>query len=269
MTWESLRETPPWEWPEDMGARILDALGNPRVEETDRRIAAELAGDLGVIDDTIARVLLSIAQDAEESLELRTNAAISLGPVLEYADTESFEDPDAVPITQDAFERVQDTLRRLYHDGGAPPELRRHVLESAVRSPLDWHAGAVHAAYLSDDPEWKLSAVFCMCFVSGFVEQILESLESDDEQVHYHAVCAAGAWQIGAAWTHVRGLFDADEIDKDLLLAAIDAAASIRPAEAQPLLEELCESDDEEVAETAHEALLMATACLESELDED
>jgi hypothetical protein len=45
-----------------------------------------------------------------------------------------------------------------------------------------------------------------------------------------------------------------------LLLAAIGAVGSIRPAEAGQVLLDLSESDDEEIAEAATDAMVMADA---------
>ena len=59
------------------------------------------------------------------------------------------------------------------------------------------------AAYSSDDEDWKLTAVFAMRSVRGFDGQILEALESENEDIHYEAVCAAGNWELEAAWSHV------------------------------------------------------------------
>jgi hypothetical protein len=52
------------------------------------------------------------------------------------------------------------------------------VLEASVRAPQDWHLDAIREAYSSTDEAWSLTAVFCMRFVRGFNEQILEALES-------------------------------------------------------------------------------------------
>jgi hypothetical protein len=52
-------------------------------------------------------------------------------------------------------------------------------------------------------------------------------------------------------------------------LAAIDAAANIRPLEAGPLLLDLTDSDDEDIVEAAHEALAMAAALFQDEFDDD
>jgi hypothetical protein len=63
-------------------------------------------------------------------------------------------------------------------------------------------------------------------FVWNYLEifdQILEALEAENQYIHYQAVCAAGNWEVGAAWSHIVGLITAEETDKYLLLAAIEA----------------------------------------------
>ena len=62
-----------------------------------------------------------------------------------------------------------------------------------------------------------------------FKDQILEALKADNQYIHYQAVCAAGNWEVDATWSHIAGLITAEETDKDLLLATIEAVASSRP----------------------------------------
>jgi hypothetical protein len=81
-------------------------------------------------------------------------------------------------------------------DTETPKEVKRAVLEASVRAQDTWHKNAVAAAYRSKDEDWKLTAVFCMRFIRGFDKQILESLKSQNPNLHYHAVCAAGNWEI-------------------------------------------------------------------------
>jgi len=54
-----------------------------------------------------------------------------------------------------------------------------------------------------------------------------------------------------------------------LLLAAIDAVSSIRPAEAEGILVDLTESDDQEIADAADEAIGMAEAASDEEHDKE
>lgn len=268
MNIRSLVDLPPWEWPDDASDLVLKALRDSRADASDRLIAADLAGEVVVMDDEVAMTLLSMAQDDDEPVELRAQALISLGPVLEYSDSEEFDDPDEVPISEETFLDIQESLRRLYLDARVPADLRRYALESSVRAPMDWHPGAVRAAYLSGDDSWGLTAVFCMRFVPGFNEQILEALRSGNDDIHFEAVCAAGDWGIEEAWSHVRKLVSTAGTDKELLLAAMDAVASIRPGEAARVLQPLTESEDEDIVDAAYEAIAAADAYLAAE-DED
>jgi hypothetical protein len=268
MNLKTLKETPPWEWPEGTGKRFLSILRNGKAKESDRLLAAELAGDYTVINDELAHALLSILGSRDEQEELRGQAAISLGPALEQADTFGFEDADDILVSEDTFRSVQEELRKLYMDLDTPKEVRRRILEASARAPQSWHENAVRAAYSSRDEDWKLTAVFCMRFIRGFDDQILESLNSKNEDIHYEAVCAAGNWGVDAAWPHIAALVGSEKTDKDLLLAAIDAIAIIRPEEASEILVDLTHSDDEEIVEAAYEAMAMAEPW-EDEEDED
>ena len=135
------------------------------------------------------------------------------------------------------------------------------------RAPQTWHQDAVRAAYESDDEAWRLTAVFCMRFVRGFDEQILEALNSRNPDIHYEAVLAAGNWAVEAAWPHVAALVTSGKTDKPVLLAAIDAVASIRPHEAAAILDDLADSDDEDIVAAVHEAMAVAEG--PSDEDED
>jgi hypothetical protein len=260
-----LQDTPPWEWPRDAGKKFQEILSDHRADEADRFIAAELAGDLTVINDKLAASLAAVVRSAEEPEQMRATAAIALGPVLEVAFTYGFEDPDDVPIKERTFRNIQDTLNTVYFDDGISKEVRRRILEASVRAPEDWHQNAIAVAYASGDREWMLTAVFSMRWVRGFDEQILEALKSSDPEIHFEAVEAAGNWGLAAAWPHILAIVRNPKAPKPLLLAAIGAVSTIRPAEAESVLEDLADSDDEEIAEAVDEAIQMA----ESTSDDD
>lgn len=267
MDLKTLKETPPWDWPESAGKMILDILHDDQAGESDRLLAAELAGDFTVINEALAEALLSIVRRGDETDKLRGNAAISLGPVFEHADTYGFRDANDVLISEKLFRRTQESLRKLYMDDDVPKEVRRQILEASVRAPQNWHQDAIRAAYSSDDEAWKVTAVFCMRFIRGFDEQILEALDSQNPEIHYQAVCAAGNWELDAAWPHIATLVAevTDKTDKTMLLAAIDALAIISPQKASEILSDLSNSDDEDIAEVALDALVMAEGLLEDE----
>jgi hypothetical protein len=267
MDLKTLQDTPPWDWPRDAGKKFQEILIDHLAEETDRLIAAELAGDLTVINDELADALTAIIRSPDEPERLRATAAIALGPVLEQAETDGFEDADDVPITQRTFRNIQDSLQKLYFDNSVPKEVRRRILEASVRAPEDWHQNAIRAAYSSGNKDWMLTAVFSMRWVRGFDDQILEALKSGDAEIHREAIEAAGNWGLAAAWSHILALVRDAATPKSLLLAAIGAVASIRPAEARRILVDLADSDDEGIAEAVNEAIWMAETVSDEEDD--
>ena len=125
MDLRTLKDTSPWDWPEGTGKMPLDILRDDRTSESDLLLAAELAGDLTVINDELVEALLFILHRGDRSDEVRGRAVISLGPVLEHADTQRFEDADDLPITERAFHGLQESLRKLYWDANVPTFPRR------------------------------------------------------------------------------------------------------------------------------------------------
>jgi HEAT repeat protein len=275
-----LRDTPPWDWPEDAAGLLLDALRDERLSEDDLLLATELSGDFTVIDDELADALLSLLHDANKPEAVRGAAAISLGPALEAAELDDFEfddsedDDDSIPISEEMFDKIREALRPLATDPGVPTYVRRRALEAAVRSQQEWQKDVIRTAYAKDDPLWRLTAVFCMRHVKGFEKEILEALGSEDAEVRTEAMLAAGTWGMDRAWRQVVAVLTSPpetEKEKDVLLAAIAAAGLIRPKEAIEVLGDLLDSDDEDVVEAVKEALAMAGAYgdLEDEGDLD
>jgi hypothetical protein len=270
MDLKTLLDTPPWDWPEDAGRTFWRILTDPRSKESDRLVAAELAGDFTVINDELADTLVTVASSAREPEPLRAQAAISLGPALEQADIDGFEDPDDVPITEHTFLTIQESLEKLYLGKSTPKEVRRRSLEASVRAPQTWHQRAIEQAYSSGDKEWMLTAVFAMRWVRGFDDQILAALKSSDLEIKYQAVVAAGNWGLDAAWSPIVELLSDAHCPKHFLLAAIGAVGSIRPDEAPEILVDLANSDDEEIAEAVEEAVALAgVASDEDDSEED
>ena len=263
-----LENTPSWEWPEDADQYFLKFLGDDRAAESDRCLAAELAGDYTVINDEIAHVLLLITGNPHESEKMRGISVISLGTCLTHVDMMGFEDADDIMISEKTFNKIQETLHKLFMDTDTPTDMRRRILEVSVQAPQDWHIENVAKAFTSGEEIWRLTAVFCMRFIRGFDDQILEALSDKNADIHYQAVCAAGNWAVDAAWPYIRALVDSDATDKPSLLAAIDAVINIRPQEAMEVLGDFIDDDDQEIADAVYEALAMAEALDEID-DED
>lgn len=264
-----LEDLPPWEWPEGTDKMLLGILLDNQKDKSDRLLAADLAGDYTVINDELVAALLAIVRNGKESEDLRAKAVISLGPILETAYFDAFEDPGAVPISEKTFHRIQASLRELYMDMDVPMEVRRRTLEGSVRAPQEWHREAIRDAYSSGNALWRLTAVFCMRYIQGFDTQILEALKAENQDVHYEAVCAAGTWEVDAAWSHIMSLATSELTAKSLRLAAIEAMANIRPQEAAETLSDLTLSDDEDIAEVAYEAMAMSGLLPDEDYDDD
>jgi HEAT repeat protein len=105
--------------------------------------------------------------------------------------------------------------------------------------------------------------------VRGFDDLILEALDSNHEDMHYQAVCAAGNWEVDAAWAHIAALIIPDYDDKDLLLAAIEAVVNIRPQEASLLLQPFIGAEDDDISDAVSEALIMAKGLIGYDDDDD
>jgi hypothetical protein len=265
MDLKTISDRPSWEWPAGAGTMLRAILRDAGAPASARLLAAEMAGDVTVIDDAMVDALLAIVQNDAESEELRGKAVLSLGPILEIADIDGFDAGAEALVGEEAFHRTQESLHTLYQDARVPAGIRRVILEASARAPEDWHHDAVRAAFASGDEAWRLTAVFCMGFVPGFDAQIIEALESKNPDIHYEAVCAAGSREVDAAWPHIAALVAAERTPKPLLLAAIEAVASIRPEYAPETLGDLADSDDEDIVAAVHEAIAMAG----SDLDED
>lgn len=267
MDLEALYDLPSWEWPEGTKEKLVALVQNAEALTEDRELAAELLSDISVMDDSVASVLLEIAAHPDESLSLRGTAAVALGAALELADMEGFDDPEENPLSEEVFKKIQKTFYTLYHDPRTPETVRRHVFEGAVRAPQPWHRQVIEGAYGSKDENWRLTAVFAMRWVDGFEKEIVESLQSEDPDILYQAVCAAGAWGIAEAAPVLEKILQSEEIDEDLLFAAIDAVATVMPERAPEVLGDLLNSDDPDIVDAVEEALSTAKSILT--LDQD
>jgi hypothetical protein len=253
-----------WQWPADAGSSLLEYLRDQKADRAERLAAAELAGDLVVMNDEIARALLEIVSSDEEPSEMRRSAAISFGPALEEADLDcdlmELDDELGPAVSPAVFDEVRRRLRRLFLDASVPKEVRRGILEASVRAAENWHEPAIRQAFESGDRDWLLTATFCAQFVRGFEREILYSLDSEDEDIEREAVQAAGTWGLKRAWRHVASILR-EGADKELLLAAIEAAPALDGERASTLLADVADSpewaEDEDVQSAIHEALAM------------
>lgn len=264
-----LSEIHSWAWPPGTDKLLLDVLREKDCDPESRALAIEMAGDIMVINEALTKVLLHILQDGEELEEMRARAVYAFHEVLEFADTQGFDDPDELPISEATVQQIQKVCARLFQDVSTPLDLRRTILITSVRFPQDWHRDAIATAYASGDPTWVLAAVLAMRYVSGFDAEILQALTSKNRDLKFEAVCAAASWSVSAAWPHIEAIINAKKPNKDLLLAAIDAVVAIRPEEAIDVLGDFLDAEDEDIADAANEAIAMAEILLSEDDEED
>jgi len=214
-----------------------------------------------VIDDELARTLLRVGVDSEESEELRVEALLSLGPALEEMDLGFLDEVlDEPPLGAGTWNEIREGLRGLYLDPSVPKIVRRRALEASIRSPREWHRGAVRAAYHDGDPEWRITALFCMGYLMEFEERIVESLESDDPRVRFEAVRAAVVGDLEEAWRKIQPILLEEDPHRDVLLAAIESVYELCPEAAEEHLGPFLDAPDPQVADAAAHVI---RACLE------
>lgn len=247
-------ENRPSGWPEDARGMLLDVLRDERATESDLYIAGRLLCGIPRVDDCWVQGLLSVLQNGTQTERARASAAVPLGPVLEAANGEGFDDGHA-PVEEWLFYRTQDTLYAVYADTDAPAIVRRRALEAFAHAPEPRLEPAIRAAYAADE-NWRITALRCMFFHDGFEKEILESLDSANLDIRSRAISAAGPAGLEEGWPYIRAILsDPSSVYKPLLLAAIDSIGHIRPEEAQGLLEDLVSSGDEDIARAANRAM--------------
>lgn len=217
--------------------------------------------ELGLrMDDAIARSILDIAS-SDAAVDVRGDAIIAFGPVIEISGIDYDDDEDALdydesgnPVSRETFDAIVREIGELYSDETQPKLVRRRALEVLIRDPQPWHAHAVRKHFASPDPEWKRTAVFAMGMISGFDRELVKVVETEDGDLLYEAVRAAGNMEVTGVAHRIRDLAADDDTEPALRFAAIAALPHV-DADAADVLSELVESDDEDIAEAAEEAL--------------
>lgn len=262
MSLSDLEQIPSYEWPDSAGAEIVRVITDRTAHADDRLLAAHLAQEYPGINDLMMGALSGVAGNQAESPELRSSAAIALGPAFELADLDGLAqglDDDGLPCTPEAVNSAKAALRAVFDDKNAPDEVRRSCLETLAHAPQDWHAGAVRAAYADASNDWKLTALFCMRFITGFEDEILAALTSKDEHQRLEAIGAAGEQELQMAWPHVQAILKDSQADKLFVLAALGALPMLAPSPeiVMAILELHLASADPEILEAATEVLDM------------
>ncbi len=231
-----------------------------RSADDERRL--EVLGDMSEVEDELALELLGLVV-SQEPEEVRAAAAIALGPTLAACDLELEDDglltvgEYGAPLTQATYDRVVEGLERVYRDPAAPTLVRRRALEAAVRSPREWQAAAIRAAWAGQDPAWRLTAVFCMgeYHLVDFSTEVRAALLSNETELRGEAMLAAGHLGLEGVVEVAEAVALDENEPTDLRLAAMASLAFTGSPDAEPPLLRLVEHRDRGLAEAAESAL--------------
>lgn len=243
-----LNEIPPDEWPDKARDMIFRGLHDTNTET--RLAATNLAWP--ILDQAIADRLLEIVQSDPDE-EVRSRAAICFGPVFE--DWDMFgDDLTVVSLKENTVERVRESFKRIYDDPSQPKLVRRRVLEASVRAPESWHEEATEKAFRSNDEDWRVTAIFCMGFVPGFGDTVLDMLKNGKGDMRDEAVKSAGQLGLSEAVPYLNKLILNDKTKKDLRIEALFALSAIADEDSAEIFATMMDHSDDELAEAAADA---------------
>ena len=261
---EFLQEIPPWEWPKGSGEIFLEVLHDEQATESDQLIAAELAGEFSVINDELVDALIAILNRSDKSEELRGTAAIARGRPLRASSWKASRTKATVLLPNPRLTRSRSHCARstwtpitcqgrCAAESSRPPcaHLRTGILMlSERRFPVMTRHGGSRPS----------SA--CATFL-GSTSRFSRHSAARTRRILREAVIAAGEQVVDAAWPRVTALLNPSQTERSLLLAAIDAVASINPDLAPEVLNDLGGSEDDEIATAVFDALALQEALRE------
>ncbi len=259
---------------EDFSEENRDLVAELRDPDWRMRLLTLKAGTIEVDDEVAEEMLRLLLEDPNE--EVRAQVPIALGPTLELCWDELVDgrlpnpgDYNLNPLTQEGYDGLTETLRRVYLDESNPLLVRRRVLEGAVRSPQPWHEEAVAAAFRSEEMPWRVTAVFCMGFVPGFDDQIVEAFDSGLAPLRYQAIRAAGSREVERRGRPILAIAADPDAELDERLAAIESLPVLSPPGTFEILDDLGADPEEAVVEAADEALEEHSMLALTEADSD
>lgn len=230
------------------------------LDDTDAEVRAEAIACLWEDPDPhwIDVLMRKALQDAHA--DVRAHAISALGRYIYEGEAAAFEGWDApmFDITPQDYARVSEFLFRIAKDPDESTSARRYAIEAlafreedpAVFELIEW-------AYNQRDRRLKVSALFSMARNGDlrWTEYILTEMRSQDAQIQYEAVRAAGELGLREATEQLIEFARGKGIRKPLRLLAIYALAETGDERAIPVLEQLARSRDRDIREVAREAM--------------
>ena len=216
----------------------FEALFRLGLEDEDSGVRATAIRALWESEDpTLIAPFIDFLQHDPDPL-VRAAAASGLGRFVYLGELEE--------LTAAQKRRVEDALLEVI-DGPDELEVRRRALEAVSYSSRDEVPPLITAAYSSDEPKHRVSAIFAMGRNADrprWGEHVRAELESPEPEMRFEAARAAGELELRDAGPALRELLDDD--DTQVREAAVWSLGQIGGDYARRTLTTLLENTDEE-----------------------
>lgn len=227
---------------DDLGKFALNDP-NPRVREIALRLLWE-CDDPALVSKFIQMV------DTDPDQKVRSAAATALGQFIYIGELEE--------IPESILHRIENKLLDLTNNEAETKLLRRRALEALGFSSRPELKDLIRAAYSKDDHEWLVSSIFAMgrSANSTWIPFVLDMLDSENEEVLFETVRAAGELEAAAARKPIMKIVKSQPAGSEVRMAGIWALSKIGGEKVRDTLEDLLErSEDEDEIDLLEDAL--------------
>lgn len=227
---------------DDLGKFALNDP-EPRVREVALRLLWECE-DPALVSKFIHMV------DADPDVKVRSAAATALGQFIYIGELEE--------IPEHILHRIENKLLELTTNESEAKLLRRRALEALGFSSRPEMKDLIRAAYNNNDHEWLVSSIFAMgrSANSAWIPSVLDMLDSENEEVLFEAVRAAGELEAPAARKPILKIVKTYPVGSEVRMAGIWALSKIGGEKVRDTLEALLEiSDDDDEIDLLEDAL--------------
>ncbi len=220
----------------------FDDLGKYALTDPEPRVREVALRLLWECEDPALVSIFTQMVDTDPDIKVRSAAATALGQFIYIGELEEIPEP--------LLRRIENKLLSLTTDESEAKLLRRRALEALGFSSRPEMKELIRAAYNKDDPEWLISSIFAMgrSANSTWIPSVLDMLDTENEEVLFEAVRAAGELEAAAARKTIIKLVKRYPVGSDVRMAGIWALSKIggeKVGETLEALLELSEDDDE------------------------
>ncbi len=234
----------------DSGGLEFTAVFSASLQDGDLPVRGLAAAGLASCETPEATAaLLTAARSTEEDDIVRAEAVTALGEVALRVELGWAASEDAGGVVG--------ALRTIAEDVREESELRGAAIAAAAVAHEDWAAALIDEAYASDEEALRLGAIQGMGRNADpiWLPQLEAALFADRVEERSAAAAAAGELGLEDGVPMLLDLLDEDLSEIEVVVAAVRALGAIGGEEAMERLAELRTHPDEQVRETAHEAL--------------